>query len=287
LKGERSGKQNATWNKRLILQLIRARKLELLNIEYEDGTDEEDASEWLTVRILDFMPDTKKLGSSISQQRDLELSEAAAGLDQMREYISGKSCTKRLLRRTYGTATVAVCGGCRHCRRTSTPMGLCPPLPVEPATDEPDNQVLQSLEVVGNCPEPIGVNQVTFRELIRQSIRRKHIKRFLVDCPIRGNLFATILSQIGEAVQGRSELFRLDTVDGSSPFLIYEGEDVAFIHINRPSANGLALKKGRRLSHLFCGPFYVEPTGRHLLMSIGSRLFTDWRQWIDTNSGGL
>jgi ATP-dependent DNA helicase RecQ len=286
LRGERSGKQNASWNKRLILQLIRAKKLELLNIEYEDGTDEEDGSEWLTIRILDFMPDTKKLGTSIAEQRDLELAEAADGLNQMREYITGNTCTKKLLRRTYGRGTVAVCGGCRHCRQASTPMGVCPPLPVEPVTDEPSDSVFPSLEVIGNCPEPVGAGQVMFRELVRQCIRRKHIRRFVVDCPIRGDLFATILGQVGEAVQGRSELFRVDTLDGGNPFLIHKAEDVAFIHVNRPSANGLALRKGRRLSHLFCGPFYVEPTGRHLLMSSGSRLFTDWRQWIGTNDGG-
>ncbi|MGE5610088.1 MAG: protein DpdF [Bacillota bacterium] len=281
LRGERSGKRNAAWNKRLLLQLLRAKKIELIDVEYDEGSDEEEGAEWITIRILDFMPESKTLGQSIASQRDQELEEARVGLGQMREYLKGETCIKKILRRTYGYETVAVCGGCRHCRRNGRDPDLCPPLAVD--TDLGLGQARPPvLEVVGNCPDPLGHAQVEFREVLRQCMRIKNTRRFVVDGPVNGDLVATVLELAGQSAQAAADVYRVDTLRSEVPFLVRPDENVAVFHIGRTSQRGLELDRGRRVSHLFCGPFYVEPTGRHYLVSKNARLFTDWRQWIRT-----
>jgi ATP-dependent DNA helicase RecQ len=279
--GERSGRQNAAWNKRLLLQLHRAKKLQLLDVEYEPNIDEpeDDGSEWITVRILDFMPESANLGQSIAEQRKRELDEAAAGLNQIDSYLKADTCMKQVLRRTFGSGTVTVCGGCRFCRRNGIRFGFCPPLAVEPEliiTESAPAEPKQ--DVIGNCPDPYAA-QIEFIELVRQSLRVRGILRFYIDAPLNGEFFRRILGILGNSFQAEADVYRLDSLCDQA-FLVRPDERLAIFHIDRPSRNGLQLKQGRRVSHFFCGTFYVESNGRHLLLSEGARLFLDWRHWI-------
>ena len=186
---------------------------------------------------------------------------------------------KQVLRRTFGSGTVTVCGGCRFCRRNGIRFGFCPPLAVEPEliiTESAPAEPKQ--DVIGNCPDPYAA-QIEFIELVRQSLRVRGILRFYIDAPLNGEFFRRILGILGNSFQAEADVYRLDSLCDQA-FLVRPDERLAIFHIDRPSRNGLQLKQGRRVSHFFCGTFYVESNGRHLLLSEGARLFLDWRHWI-------
>jgi len=158
LKGTRTWLENIRWNKRLLLQLLRSGRLELLGLEYRNGDESEEDSEWANV------------GGLIKDQRDRESKQAWDGLLQMKAVVaSGEVCSR--LRKLYGSETRYTCGGCVACNFRRRP---CPPLVApRPTLTSP------IIIVVEGCPE-LGVpsQRAEFILLMRRTLQDLHIARF-------------------------------------------------------------------------------------------------------------
>ena len=78
------------WNKRLLLQLHRAKQIEVLELkllppQQPDGETEE----WAVVKV-NFQPNTPKLGELITHQREEEMRYYKSGIEQLDDFLAAK-----------------------------------------------------------------------------------------------------------------------------------------------------------------------------------------------------
>jgi ATP-dependent DNA helicase RecQ len=271
LKGARSWRQNEDWNKRLLLQLERANKLKILAVDTELDANGE-SIEWIKVEITGFAPESPNVGTLVAPQRAAELDIANAGIGEMRDFMSGEKCVSQVLRKIYGSDTTRVCGGCRHCRRNHRRTPVCPPLSFNTDHSQSHPAVLQ---IVPNCPSPISQRDA-FRPLLTAALRRG-IRRFAVAAVHR----ELLMELAADAVDGSArELYRIDPIDAGVPFDLLPEEDLIAVHIDRPDAQALALRCGKRIAHWLCGGFHMDPRGRYLLQTDGAILFENPNHWL-------
>ncbi len=84
-----------------------------------------------------------------------------------------------------------------------------------------------------------------------------------------------------DAVDGSArELYRIDPIDAGVPFDLLPEEDLIAVHIDRPDAQALALRCGKRIAHWLCGGFHMDPRGRYLLQTDGAILFENPNHWL-------
>jgi ATP-dependent DNA helicase RecQ len=174
LLGTRTGDENIRWNKRLILQLLRAGKLDVLDLEYQWEEEMDETLQWIKVR-LHFPPAFPNLGSSISAQRDEELRRANEGLAQMQAYLGGQQSVCRILQKLYDCSTRRVCGGCRTCRRVGHPFQSCPHLDFE--THLPGSP---PRKIIIGVPDPSkNLDEPDFVRHLRWWVMDRGIRRFI------------------------------------------------------------------------------------------------------------
>jgi ATP-dependent DNA helicase RecQ len=272
LLGTRTFKENVRWNKRLILQLLRAGKLELVDMEYVRGQEEaEEPSEWVTVR-LHFIPTSRTVGRDLADVRGTELAAMQQGLDQMLRYTSTEKPLCRLLRDLYGRATQRVCGGCPGCRRKGRPSDRCPPLLVDPGPATGPEKAI----VVG-APHPER-NPREFRRLLGRITDRHRIQRFLVESNIHGLMLELCASAFGEH---SPELYRVDSLSEFAQPRIAPEDTAIVVHSSRLSSLGICLDQGRHLVHLIVsGVSYLDENGRYPFEADGAFFHSTPEEWL-------
>ena len=127
--GTRTYEENVRWNKRLLLQLLRAEKLILLDLKHE-RTDQEE-NEWITLE-LKFPPESPDISSLIGQVRQQEMDLLERGLEAMLSAVDGQARICTVLHKLYGRQTVLACGGCPGCRREQRTHSVFAPLRLPP-----------------------------------------------------------------------------------------------------------------------------------------------------------
>ncbi|MCY1079133.1 protein DpdF [Archangium lansingense] len=273
LMGERTYAEHIRWNKRLVLQLSRAKLLELRDLHWEEETEplpgQEDArAEWLEVR-LKFPPASPQVGELVAESRKAELNELYEGLNQMDEVLAGKDCMRILLRRVYGRdKTQGTCGGCRACRRE--PSGFfCPKLRVIPH----HNPSAPSVVVTGApAPATEGSRWVrAFREWYRRGLRR-------FACSPEEQ--AHLLSLCARADEHGRFLYRLDVLDAEPEFDVKPDEALVVLHGSGLLRSAFDLRMGARVIHLVgtSVPVILDTHGRWPLESQGVSLL-NYEAW--------
>ena len=274
LLGARTWGENIRWNKRLILQLKRAGLLELLDVEYSSSEEEDDAQEWITVK-LNFTPLSREVGAMVEPQRKAELAEIFTGLQQMNACLSAEKCTGRLLRGLYGSDTHKVCGGCRFCRRNGRDPDPCPDLHVEPL---PPSTPL--VKMVAGAPNPFRSDKekAGFLKLIRRCLGAKSIRRFACS---RDELCGLTSLFEEAAASGIIPPYRLDAFDPERLLMVYADESVVFFHIGHLTQDAFEFRGGREVVHLICeGLHYLDTNRRFPLESKGAQLEPVYEYWL-------
>jgi len=272
LLGTRTWNENIRWNKRLVLQLLRARKLELLDIEYQEAVDA-DPTEWVTVR-LHFPPSSPSIGGSISEQRDEELKAAHQGLMQMLDYINGERPICRILQKIYGTETQRVCASCPGCRREKRSFAYCPKLEYEvSATTRP------TCTVITEVPNPLQKSGAALlRSKLRQIIRHKKIICFAC-APSNHDLMLNLFAQMFHETD--YDLYRVDSLPSEPPFEIRPDEVIVLLHIGRLNSEALDLRAGEEMVHMICsGVNYLDINGRYPGEAEGWQLYPTLDYWL-------
>ncbi|MBS1807637.1 MAG: ATP-dependent DNA helicase RecQ [Acidobacteria bacterium] len=255
LLGMRTGDENIRWNKRLILQLLRAGKLEVLDLEYRSEEGATEPLEWIKVQ-LDFPPGACNVGSSISAQRDEELKQASEGLSQVQAYLNGQRPICRILQKLYDCSTRRVCGGCRACRREGKSFQSCPFLDFEaqPTGDPPR-------KVIIDIPDPLQKrDRPAFLKLLRDLVRQKGIRRFAC-APEHQDLILELFSQAFS--ENDPYFYRLDYLPSEPIFDLRPDEAIACFHVGGLNREALDFSLGKEVVHLICaGVSYVDVNRR-------------------------
>ena len=274
LLGQRTYNENVRWNKRLILQLLRAGKLEVLDVEYRKE-EAVDPSEWVAVKIK-FSPTAHDIGASIADQREQEMKSAAEGLNQIQSYLTGQRPICKVLRSLYA-ANERVCGGCKACRQEGRPVPTHVELEFDggPSGSPP-------CKIVTDCPDPFhqrGEN--SFKSLLRKMVGQKHLHRFACEPSAHNalmNLFARAFSQAEQS------LYRLDAFHDGPAFHLLSIERIVFFHFGQLNQHALKFDRGTEVVHLIgAGVNYIDKSGRYPNEARGSRIFPSPEFWL---SGG-
>jgi ATP-dependent DNA helicase RecQ len=254
LLGEHTFSEHVRWNKRLLLQLRRARQLELCDQRREVG--DEDAREWLEVR-LNFPPQARDVGERIADVRDRELKELRDGLAHMIEFLRGDECVGRILRRVYGRdITQYTCGGCPACRRSEMEF-FCPTLRVQPP--EWNASPLAPLVVTG-VPDYTG-NKSRWVRAFREWVQRHRLRRFV--CALDHH--ELVLDLCAKADPEGRLTYRIDPLDMIRDCRIERDESVVILHAGELLRSAFDLRLGQRVIHL------IGANVRHLLDAHGRR----------------
>jgi ATP-dependent DNA helicase RecQ len=274
LLGQRTYNENVRWNKRLILQLLRAGKLEVLDVEYRKEEDGGDPSEWVVVKIR-FSPTAHDIGASIAEQREEEMKVAAEGLNQIQSYLTGQRPICKILRNLYA-ANERVCGGCKTCRQEARP--LASHVELEFDVRPPSSPLCK---VVTDCPNPFqqkGEN--SFKALLRKMVGQKHLHRFACEPQDYGFVMKLFARAFSPAEQ---TLYRLDALDdgGGPSFDLQPNEPIVFFHFIRLNQQALMFDRGSEVVHLIgTGVNYIDASGRFPNEARGARVFPTPDLWV-------
>jgi len=272
LLGQPTGDENVRWNKRLLLQLLRANKVKPLEINYVPAKDDSPAAEWATLKI-NFPAANGNIGENIAQERNDELEASREGLEQMKICLNGQAAICLILRRLYNIDK-RVCGGCLACRRNERDFSDCPPLDYEvPMETQPKRKI------VANFPNPFGdKHRASFKKRLREIVKLTEIRRFACE----EKYFVPLLDVFHEIFrQNDSQLYRLDVLSSSENFYLSPDEPLAIFHIERLNTNALDFSKGKELWHLFASEFeFRDAAGKYPGESDGWQFYDDPKRWI-------
>jgi ATP-dependent DNA helicase RecQ len=273
LYGKPTGDENIRWNKRLLLQLVRAKKVELIDFNYVPAQDDIPASELATIKI-NFPPTGGNIGTNVSVQRNEELQISFQGLEEMKNCLEGQQAICLVLRRLYEMGTARVCGGCPACRRSERVFDDCPPLEYEiPSSTQPKRTV------VANFLDPFGEkNKVGIKKLLRRIVEQKEIRRFACE----EKFFAPLLSIFNDIFRkDEIQLFRLDALNKAKNFYISPEESLAFFHFGNLDSQALNFSSGKEIWH-FISPEvnFLDSLGKYPGVSDGWNFYSSPMEWI-------
>ena len=279
LVGTRTYSENARWNKRLLMQLRRAKLIEFLDLKWEKSNDlEEVLKEWAKVKV-DFAPGTRQLGELISPQREKELEYFRKGREQLEKLLTSDCCVSRVLRALYNVPSdQRVCGGCHYCRKDNREAKHCPRLHIL----ERGHVSNGTKGTIIECwPDPTQSSQK--EDFIKkiEECRGKHcLKPFQLYC--LEDHFEEILSLIKEVFLQYREPYRIDPFDKYTFMRSYTNNSPIFLHIGKYSEEMLAeAKRTYSPNHLFCGiQNPCEPNGRHIMIKYNCNSRPSPEAWL-------
>lgn len=278
--GARTYGENIRWNKRLLLQLERARNprlLEFIDLEFRrpDSADD-DPEEWAIVKIH-FPPYTPNLGAMIEIQRNEEATCFRGGLAQLDEFLEGTKCNARIIGKLYDIpGHQRRCPGCPYCRNQPRKPLQCEPLDFPEAPTFP--RPLRS-ELVEGCPTLSGfANRANFVDLVSRCVTTKGLRQFY--CPAQH--FDAILDCFKEAhPMNTLDLHRLDSIKKESKLSSAATLPPVFFHVGNVSDQAFDLGRPFPSVHLFCGVQNPDDNnGRHCAVNEKFRVWPSPQSWI-------
>jgi ATP-dependent DNA helicase RecQ len=273
LLGTRTYGENTRWNKRLLLQLLRARKIEILDLQTSQAeSDDQSSVEWIKVKMC-FSGDSGTVGRDLADLRNRELTLANEGLSQMLDYLEGRVSICRLLKRIYGPNVQLACGGCPGCRLRGLPPTRCDPLSFD--TSELNGK---AFALVSDLPDPSQMaNRIKWREIVRSMVREKSILRFVA---ADSNAFILLRDIFESAFDEKAfDLYRLDQFLGLESS-IFRSECVAVFHIGHVNSTLLRMRTGNRVAHFVSrGTPVTDLSGRRIGEADGWSYFPGFELW--------
>lgn len=273
LLGTRTFSENTRWNKRLLLQLLRAGKIEILDLQRNtDQSDNQLVTETIKVK-MGFSGDSGTVGRDLGDLRASELASANAGISQMLDYLNGAVSICRLLKRVYGPNVQMACGGCPGCRLRGFQSSNCDPLDFD--TPELDGK---SFALVSDLPDPShSANRMKWKEIVRTIVREKSILRFVA---ADSDTFQVLRDIFESAFDEKAlDLYRLDQFRGVES-IIFNGECAAVFHLGKVNSSLLKMHTGSTVAHFVCrGTQILDISGRRIGEADGWSYFAGFDLW--------
>lgn len=278
LKGVRTYKENIRWNKRLLLQLLRAGKLDILDIEYmPSNLSSDDMDEWVKVRLR-FSPESPSVAESIDKVRQYELDAATEGLEQIISYVRGDKSICRILKKLYGPDVQRACSGCPNCRIEGRPYNYCDHLEFDVRDSEKSDHIM--ITEVADLLEPTNI--IKWRGTLRRLVQHLGIRRFAVAPEFMSDLRALVENAFPATAM---DLYRLDALDASQP-VIFSGERLVVFHIRKFDSRTKLLQTGKEVFDFVCKSVRVtDSSGRVFGEADGWKLYNGIERWMtETNT---
>lgn len=276
--GTRTYAENESWNKRLLLQLHRAKKLKLQNLRWVPNPEapEEPREEWAEVR-MNVAPHSPELGESIASHRDEEMRYFYRGLAQVEDFLSGQKCASRVLASLYNVESdQRVCAGCQWCRQQGRSPLHCPALAYPHADASPDGRAA----FIDKCPTPFEkTGRSEFLHLVHQSVVVKRVSQFF--CPEAQ--FRQVLDWFREVFPNDSlDLYRLDPISEGAQLGAYCTTPLAFFHFGGVSQAALEFARQQSTIHFLCGISKPhDSNGRHVSANFArASLWASPQSWL-------
>jgi ATP-dependent DNA helicase RecQ len=281
--GARTYNEHVNWNKRLLMMLQRAGKIELKDIviqklEGEDNSHFESA----TVKLLDFSPGTKTLGETLLPLRNEEKEHFEAGFNEMENLLAPSTCISRYFKRLYGVITKqTICGGCSHCRSTNRMPSPCPPLK-PPVSKEVQN--FQGGVIVECFPSPINEkSKDLFIDLFECVLSKHCLKPFHLICHAKHREKILELLEQEELFNAYNHPYRIDSFSKNHRPNISKEQMILYLHIENFSEEMLEHGKDFRSVHLFSGITETHQTnGRHVKIEYACESLPNPETWLLT-----
>lgn len=244
LLGDRTYQENVKWNKRLVLQLVRANRIHIHDMTFDSELSKElgEFQEYISLKLKDgFNPDSPSIGHAIKHERELEAEASSLGFRRLKEYMSSERCISRILKELYGEDTHRSCGGCRWCRKENR----------EPTTAPIFEYSLNGhsgpVRIVEGCDNPRSGNKRGFIRTIRRAFE-SGIRRFACSSEEHGTLL-----DLFDRSLSRQALFRLDAIAKDCDFSLLAPEDLLVIHLDKPFRSLVKIGGTASTTHLLCG----------------------------------
>lgn len=273
LMGGRSYGENIRWNKRLLLMMARAGRVDLVDLVYEEDEDEPDGHVERIYLRCNFVPSDPRIAELLKLPRQRELEDAKRGITALGTYLDGSAKICRLLRREYGDETIIACGGCPACRdhpfdRHSIPvLDFDPPRPTVPRLD------VVSTGIFSTGAKALAALAETVVDLISD----QNCTRFLIAPDLHENLTREIGRRLPPA--GR-HFYRLDDAREVDRLGIDANDHMIAIHGRVPDRAMLRIRAGSRISHLFPADAQItDANDRVLFTHEGAFFFPSLDQW--------
>jgi len=248
LLGDRTYSENLRWNKRLLLQLSRANKIEITDMIFEYSDELPEPREHMTLRIREgFIPASNQIGEAVKTQRTQEGNRNKEGLQYLQQHLEAKKCISRILKKMYGGATLRSCGGCRWCRNEKRSVLPAPRYEY----DRTETHIKHA--IVEGCSRLHSAKPRSFKKLIRNIVRRGGIRRFACDSKDRDELL-----ELFKGALKRQELYRLDAIENGEHFSLLQPEHLAIIHTRKPHHSLIDVTGATQITHLLCGGIDFE-----------------------------
>ena len=282
LVGTRTYEENVRWNKRLLLQLYRASRIDLIDLRRD--TSEEEQVEWATLQ-LKFPPESPDIAALIGAIREQELQVLDAGLARMKSCAAAAERLCVALAKMYGRETVRVCGGCDGCRAEGRTADECRPLPL------PSSPLsMPRREVVAGLPAllPISTPHPLARWMRRAS-QVKRVRRFAC----REEAAPALLLLAKEAFGGNPTPYRIDALGADMPgweppFRLEAQEQLVIVHSGSVHRRAWEFAAGQVVTHWLChGCDPADERGRAWFDQAGIRPYLTPEGWIAAGEGNV
>jgi len=282
LVGTRTYEENVRWNRRLLLQLYRARQIDLRDLSRDTSGDE--PVEWATVQ-LKFPPESPDIAALIGAVREEELQVLNAGLARMKCCTLSTERLCAVLAKMYGRGTVRVCGGCDGCRVDGRPADECPKLPVPPSSvSVPRREVVAAVPPLwpASIPNPLA-------RWMRRAAQIKRVRRFAC----REEAVPTLLAISREAFGADPVPYRVDSLGADapgwqSPFRLEPYEQLVVVHTHAVHRRAWDLASGQVITHWLCeGCDPADDRGRAWLDYASIRPYLTPEAWIAAGEGNV
>ena len=282
LVGTRTYEENVRWNKRLLLQLYRAGRIDLIDLQRE--TNEDEQIEWATLE-LKFPPESPDITALIGAVREEELRVLDAGLERMKSYAFAGERLCVALARMYGRETLRVCGGCDGCRVDNRTADECPALPVPPSPSSlPRREVVAGFPALwpASTPHPLA-------RWMRRAEQVKRVRRFAC----REVALPVLVALAKEAFGGDPVPYRIDALGADSPgwelpFRLEPQEQLVIVHTGPVHRRAWEIAAGRVLTHWLCqGCDAADERGRAWFDQPGVRPYVTPEAWIAAGDGNV
>lgn len=273
LKGIRTYKENIRWNKRFLLQLLRAGKLDILDIDYvPSNLLSDDMDEWVKVRLR-FSPEAPNIAESIDDMRQREVKVATDDLEQILSYVSRDKSICRMLKKLYGPDVQRVCSGCPNCRIDGLPYKYCDHLEFDARDSVKSNHTI--ITDVVDLLEPRSSIQT--RNILRQLVQHYGLRRFATAPEYVAHLQTLFESAFSKTAL---DLYRLDVFDASHP-VIFSSERLAVFHIRKFDSRTKLLQTGSEVFDFVCkGVQVIDSSGRFFGEADGWKLYNGIERWM-------
>lgn len=286
LAGQRTYGENVRWNKRLLLQLERAKPplIELLDLRLEPGSSpDEEPEEWVRLKVTGFPPHTPILGELIAAERDGEVAHFRAGLAQLDDFLLKDACSGRIIGKLYAMEPhQRRCPGCPYCRAQGRPPAGCNPLPFPAAVSPVANPQSEWVEGVPDYSTPHS--RVLLVDAISQCVlsEKKRLRSFWCGAEHYEEVLRCFAEAFPANTTNAMNLHRLDPLRDSAQLGSATAWPVVFLHFG--TVNPHALEMGRFFPsvHLYCGRSTGD--GRDVVVNEKFRRWTSFDAWLSESS---